>query len=312
MTRASSTYPHSAGDGKPATPAPAGACDAHMHVYDRHFPVFGEPSAMLDHATANDYRMLQARTGTQRTVIVQPRAHGTDNSVTLSAIRTLGRDRTRGIAVLRPEVTDAELRELHEGGIRGIRFTLYTPANGVTDFSMVEPLARRVHAFGWHLQLHWSADQVVAHEALLQRLPCALVFDHLGRLPLPDGHSHPARAIIQRLIDGGRTWLKLSGPYLDSKLGLEGGYADMDPIAQGWAQSAPERVVWGSDWPHPTERDAKPDDAALFDQLARWVPDAALRHRVLVENPAALYEFPDFPDFPEITTTTPITPGASS
>lgn len=304
MTSASAVVPHSAGDRKPATPAPAGACDAHMHIYDRHFPMFGEPSAMLDRATADDYRLLQARIGTQRTVVVQPRAHGTDNSVTLSAIRALGRDRTRGIAVVRPDVTDAELRELHEGGIRGIRFTLYTPANGVTGFAMVEPLAHRVHALGWHLQLHWSAQQIVEHEAMLQRLPCTLVFDHLARLPLPEGHSHQASAIVQRLLQNGRTWIKLSGPYLDSQLGVEGGYADMDGIAQGWAQRAPDRVVWGSDWPHPTERSAKPDDAALFDQLARWVPDAGVRHRVLVENPASLY------DFPEINSVN--TPGASS
>lgn len=283
--------PHSAGTRKPLIAAPEGACDAHIHVYDRRFPMHGSPDAMLDDATAGDYRLLQQRTGTQRTVVVQPRVHGTDNSVTLDAIQALGADRTRGVAVVRPEVSDAELRQLHEGGIRGIRFTLYTSANAATDFSMVEPLARRVHELGWHVQLHWSADQIAAHSALLDHLPCTVVFDHLARLPQPDGPSHRAYRVVSRLLDNGRTWIKLSGAYLDSAAGAEGGYADTVDVARAWATQAPERVVWGSDWPHPTERTAKPDDAQLFDLLGRWVPDEAARRRVLVDNPAQLYDF---------------------
>ncbi|WP_042582275.1 amidohydrolase family protein [Variovorax paradoxus] len=285
------SYPNSSGTRPPAGVAPAGACDAHMHVYDRRFALHGSPDAMVDKATAGDYRRLQQRIGTQRTVVVQPRVHGTDNSVTLDAIRALGPDRTRGVAVVRPGVSDAELEHLHAGGVRGIRFTLYTPANAATDFSMVEPLAQRVHALGWHVQLHWSADQIAAHADLLARLPCTIVFDHLARLPLPDALSHPAFDVVSRLRDNGRTWIKLSGPYLDSMAGAAGGYADTTGIARAWVRQAPERVVWGSDWPHPTEPIAKPDDAALFDLLGQWVPDEATRHRVLVENPALLYDF---------------------
>lgn len=283
--------PHSSGTRKPASAAPEGACDAHMHVYDRRFALHGPPDAMLDHATAADYRLLQQRIGTQRTVVVQPRAHGTDNGVTLAAIQALGAERTRGVAVVRPEVSDVELERLHAGGIRGIRFTLYTPANASTDFAMVEPLAQRVHAFGWHVQLHWNADQIVEHAALLARLPCTIVFDHLARLPLPDAQAHPAYDVVRRLLDKGRTWIKLSGAYLDSRVGAEGGYADTTGIAQAWVRQAPDRVVWGSDWPHPTERTAKPDDAQLFDLLGQWVPDEAARCRVLIDNPARLYDF---------------------
>ncbi|HEX7866386.1 MAG TPA: amidohydrolase family protein [Variovorax sp.] len=283
--------PHSSGTRKPAIAAPEGACDAHIHVYDRRFALHGSPDAMLDDATADDYRLLQHRIGTQRTVIVQPRVHGTDNSVTLAAIQALGAERTRGVAVVRPEVSDAELERMHAGGIRGIRFTLYTPTNAATDFSMVEPLAHRVHELGWHVQLHWSADQIARYSALLDRLPCTVVFDHLARLPQPDGLFHPAHGVVSRLLDNGRTWIKLSGAYLDSTLGAEGGYADTVEIARAWTQQAPERIVWGSDWPHPTERTAKPDDAQLFDLLGEWVPDEAARRRVLVDNPARLYDF---------------------
>lgn len=292
------SYPNSSGARRPTGVAPEGACDAHMHIYDRRFVLQGSPDAMVDKATADDYRLLQQRIGTQRTVVVQPRVHGTDNSVTLAAIRALGAENTRGIAVVRPDVSDAELERLHAGGIRGIRFTLYAQANAVTNFSMVEPLAQRVHALGWHVQLHWSADQIATHVELLARLPCTIVFDHLARQPLPDALSHPAFDVVSRLRENGRTWVKLSGPYLDSKAGAAGGYADTTAIAQAWVRQAPERVVWGSDWPHPTEPVAKPDDAALFDLLSQWVPDAATRHRVLVGNPALLY------DFPEMTTKT--------
>jgi predicted TIM-barrel fold metal-dependent hydrolase len=292
--------PHSAGTGRPATAAPDGACDAHLHIYDRRFVAPGAAApGLLDGATADDYRRLQARTGTRRAVVVQPRAHGTDHRATLDAIRRLGADRTRGVAVVRPDATDAELQALHASGVRGIRFTLYTPVHAATDFSMVEPLAHRVHALGWHVQLHWSAEQIAEHAALLARLPGTVVFDHLARLPQPAPMRHPAFGVVRRLLDGGRAWIKLSGAYLDSRDGAAGGYADTVDLARAWIAAAPERMVWGSDWPHPTEAGAPPDDAALFDLLARWAPDPAVRHRILVENPARLYDFPDNDDLPE-------------
>ena len=283
--------PNSNGARAPNLVAPEGACDSHMHIYDRRFPTFGSPDAFVERATVPDYQLLQKRIGTQRTVIVQPRVHGTDNSVTLAAIASLGLQRTRGVAVVRPDVTDSELTQLHDSGIRGIRFTLYTPANAATDFSMVEPLANRVHALGWHVQLHWSAEQVAEHASLLARLPGALVFDHLGRLPANDPLAHPAFGVVSRLLDSGRAWIKLSGAYLNSVAGAATGYADTDAVAHEWVRRAPERLVWGSDWPHSTEAAHKPDDAALFDLLTRWVPDTSTRHRVLVENPARLYQF---------------------
>lgn len=269
-----------------ANPAiPALACDAHMHVYDARFAHIGE---VVANATADDYRRtFQARIGTTRTVVVTPRIYGVDNSVTLDAIQQLGIGNTRGVAVLRPDVSDAELRRLDEGGIRGIRFTLYTAAQAVVGFDMVEPLSRRIDELGWHVQLHWTADQIVEHEALLRRLPSRIVFDHLGRMPMPGGIAHPAFAIIRSLLDKGRSWLKLSGPYLDSHVE---GYADMLPVARAWVKAAPERLVWGSDWPHTTEK-VKPDDTHLVELLSGWVPDETTRNRILVDNPTRLYGF---------------------
>ncbi|WP_230414308.1 amidohydrolase family protein [Collimonas silvisoli] len=262
-----------------------------MHIYDRRFLDDGPAHGFVEGASVADYRKVQARTGTQRTVVVTARAYKTDNSVTLDAIAQLGIDNARGVAVLRPDVTDTELAALHDGGIRGIRFTLYTPAHAVVSFDMVEPLAQRVAELGWHVQLHWTAQQIVEHAAMLARLPSAIVLDHFARLPLPAGTSHPAYSIVRGLADSGRVWVKLSGPYLDSVAGLEGGYADMAATARTWVAALPERTVWGSDWPHSTESH-KPDAAALFDLLGAWADDEATCKRILVDNPAKLYGFP--------------------
>jgi D-galactarolactone isomerase len=283
----------------PRTKAPAGACDSHMHIYDRRFLADDATTATFpDHAGVSDHRHAQQRMGTQRTVIVTPRNYGADNRVTLDAIQQLGHDRARGVAVLTPTVTDAELAALHEGGIRGIRFTLYTPAHAAVTFDMVEPLSRRIAELGWHVQLHWTAAQIIEHRAMLARLPSTIVFDHLARLPLPEGAAHPAFDLVRGLADSGRVWVKLSGPYLDSTVGVHDDYADIAPTARAWIAALPKRLVWGSDWPHSTEqhKPAKPDDVRLFDLLGTWTGDDAIRDRILVDNAATLYGFPAQPD----------------
>jgi predicted TIM-barrel fold metal-dependent hydrolase len=279
--------PNSAGDQPPRLAAPADACDCHMHIYDAGFPPLRPAARMQAQASVTEYQMLQRRLGTRRTVVVTPAVYETDNRVTLDAIARLGD--ARGVAVVHPTVTDAELRQLADGGIRGIRFTQFDPATAVTTRDMIEPLSRRVADLGWHAQIHMRADQIAAAADLWERLPSTIVFDHMGRLPQPIGLDHPAFAIIRRLIDKGRTWVKLSGAYLDTKAGPPA-YADATAVARAFAAAAPERMVWGSDWPHPTETQ-KPDDAVLFDLLADWVPDAATRQRVLVGNPQTLYGF---------------------
>jgi predicted TIM-barrel fold metal-dependent hydrolase len=154
---------------------------------------------------------------------------------------------------------------------------------------MIEPLAARAAGVGWHVQIHMRGDQIVDNADLLRRLPSTIVIDHLGRVPLPEGTSHAAFRIVRELIDKGRTWVKLSGAYQDTKVGPPS-YADATELAQTYVNAAPERMVWGSDWPHPTEK-VKPDDALLFDLLSEWTPDAATCRRILVDNPQTLYGF---------------------
>jgi D-galactarolactone isomerase len=156
---------------------------------------------------------------------------------------------------------------------------------------MLAPLAARFADLGWHVQIHMRADQIVDHAALLESLPTQVVFDHMGRLPQPSPVDHPAFAVIHRMLDKGRTWIKLSGAYMDTNAGAPT-YADKHAVAQAYIKAASERVVWGSDWPHPTEApEHKPNDARLFDLLAEWAPEASQRERILVTNPEALYGF---------------------
>jgi D-galactarolactone isomerase len=280
--------PWSAGTEPPTLQAPPNACDCHMHIYDSRFPP--TPAAKLHpgDATVDDYRRLQERLGTTRTVVVTPSTYGIDNACTLDAMAKLGAS-ARGVAVVDTSVADSELKRLNELGIRGIRFNLVQ--SGATTVDMIEPLSKRVNDLGWHVQIHMLGDQTVEIADLLKRLPSPIVFDHRARIPEPAGVDHPAFALALNLVEKGRAWVKLSGAYMDTRTGPPA-YADVGKVAQAYVKAAPERMVWASDWPHPTEKaDAKPDDAVLFDLLADWAPDEATRNRILVDNPAALYGF---------------------
>ena len=282
--------PNSSGSEPAKLKAPAGACDCHHHIYDAaRFPPVQPGGTIIPNARLEEYRLLQKRIGTTRNVVVTPLAYVTDNRVTLDAIAKLGGN-ARGVAVVRTSITDAELKALADGGIRGIRFSLTDPRNAPTSIDMIEPLSKRLNELGWHVQINMTADQIVAAEDLWNRLPSVIVFDHMGHVPEPAGLSHPVFTMIRRLVDKGRTWVKLSVTYDNTKDGPPG-YADITKVAQAYVKAAPERMVWGSNWPHPNET-TKPDDAMLLDLMSKWAPDERTRHRILVENPAVLYGFP--------------------
>ena len=259
-----------------------------MHIYDSRFPVAPNAKLRPPDATVDDYRLFQKRIGTTRNVVVTPSTYGTDNSCTLDAMAKLG-GTARGVAVVDASVADAELKRLNGLGVRGIRFNLVQ--SGATTIDMLEPLSKRVNDLGWHVQIHMLGKQIVEAADLLQRLPSPIVFDHMARMSEPAGVNDPAFAPVMKLLDKGRTWVKLSGAYMDTKVGPPA-YADVSKVARAYVKAAPERLVWASDWPHPTEKaDSKPDDAILFDLLADWAPDEKVRNRILVDNPARLYGF---------------------
>src|SRR5215831_19247562 len=273
--------PWSTGTAPAKTKAPPNATDCHHHIYSSRFKVDPNSALRPGDAAVADYRLLQKRIGTSRNVIVQPSTYGVFNDGLVEALSECGPS-ARGVAVVNASVTDDELKRLDAARVRGIRFNLATPG-GATTMEMLEPLAKRIAPMGWHVQFNMSADMTLAAKDVLNRLPCQIVFDHLAHMPQPVGVGHAAFAVVVDLLQKGKAWVKLSGAYADTKVGPPT-YADSTVVAQAYVKAAPERCVWGSDWPHPGVQGTKPDDAVLFDLLLEWAPDEAVRHRILVEN----------------------------
>jgi D-galactarolactone isomerase len=285
-TAAAQQVPWSAGTEAPRLKAPANAADCHHHIYDSRFPVAPQATLKPGDATVADYRLLQTRIGTVRHVVVQPSTYGVDNRCLLDALGQFGAN-ARGVAVVNTEVTDTELKSLGAAGVRGIRFNLAPP--GTTTLDMIEPLSKRVNDLGWHIQLNMPSDQIQAAREVWNRVPCPIVFDHLAHMQEPAGTKDPAFGLVSGLVQKGKAWVKLSGAHADTKIGPPT-YADSTAVAQAFVREAPQRLIWGSDWPHPSEK-TKPDDAVLFDLLAEWASDETTRNRILVSNPVQLYGF---------------------
>lgn len=285
---ASAQVKWSLGTESPALKAPPRATDCHHHIYDARYPA--DPTAKLrpGDASVDDYRALQARIRTTRNVIVQPSTYGLDNRCALDALAAFG-STARAVVVVDDSVSTGELKRMDALGVRGIRFNLAQA--GATTADMIEPLARRLGDFGWHVQINAPAERILELMAILERLPVPVVFDHLAHVPQPEGVNHPLFAAIVKLLQTGRAWVKLSGAYADTRIGPPS-YADATAVARAYVAAAPDRLVWGSDWPHPTEQARTlPDDARLFDLLLEWAPDERMRQRILVDNPAKLYRF---------------------
>jgi D-galactarolactone isomerase len=272
----------------PRLAAPANACDCHIHIYDPTKPL-APTAAGPGPAWANveAYRAVQRRLELTRAVVVQATAYGTDNSCTVEAIAALGLAQTRGVAVVGPDVEDSELRRLTEAGIRGARFQMLP--GGALPWEALEPVARRIADFGWHIQLQMDGRLLAEREALVNRLPCTVVIDHVGKFLEPVPVEHPGFQCLLRLLDGGRTWLKLAAAYEVSRAGAPL-YGDVGVLAKAAVKAAPERMIWASNWPHVSVSDL-PDDAMLLDLLLDWAPDPVVRQRILVDNPATLYGF---------------------
>jgi predicted TIM-barrel fold metal-dependent hydrolase len=267
---------------------PRGACDCHAHVFgplDR-FSFIGGRGYTPAETLPADYRAVLASLGLDRGVIVQPSVFGTDNGATLNAIAELGAE-FRGVAVLPPDVGDAELVRCAAGGIRGVRLSDLT--KGGVSLAHLETMAARLKGSGWHIQIFAALAADPDLPGRIRRLGVPVVIDHLGLLDPRRGTADPAfRAVVDLLRDG-LCWMKLSGPYLSSRLPAPHG--DTEPLAAALVDAAPGRLVWGTDWPHPMA-ESVPDDAGLLALLERWAPDPAVRRRILVDNPAALYGFP--------------------
>lgn len=277
-------------ESKPRLHTPTGACDTHMHIFEPEYTPLPGTNFPSMPGTVAEYRKLRSRLGLTRNVIVQPTAYGSDNRCTLTAMRQLADDvhQTRGVAIVHPADPDTEIARLHQLGMRGIRYHLL-PGGGVT-WDTLPAMAARVAAFDWHVQVQMDAREFTAREAVLKTLPCNLVIDHIGRFMQPMAKDDANWAVLRRLVDGGRCWVKLSAPYHGSKSGPPG-YDDAGALAKELIRAAPERMLYATNWPHPSLKNSFPDDAALLDLLGEWAGSAVVRERILVANPARLYGF---------------------
>jgi len=268
---------------------PPKACDCHAHIFGpaSRFKILPETHFVPHDCLLPDYiRMLRA-IGCARAVLVQPSVYGTDNTAIAEALQSGAFD-MRGVAVVAPNVTEREIEALHTAGFRGIRINTASGTPGLR-LEHAPRLAQMIKPFGWHLQFYVNLRKMPEIETELARLPINIVIDHFANIASADGlDAAPFQALL-RLLHRDNCWAKLMGPYFVSDLFPL--YPDIPPFAQAMVQAAPDRVVWGSDWPHPSARQKMPDDGDLADMLLDWVPDEVQRSKLLVDNPRRLYGF---------------------
>lgn len=263
-----------------------GACDCHVHIYEDGYPLVPNAAWVPRHSPVSAYREeVQQPLGLERAVIVQPTGYGFDNRCTLAALAELGAS-SRGIALIANDAPDAEIETLHAAGMRGVRYMML---GGPFSWASLEPMAARMASHGWMVNLQLDGRNMPDHEEVLKRLPCKLVIDHNGKFLEPVAPDHPSFQSLLRVLDSGRVWIKLSAPYETSKTGAPG-YDDVSLLARTLAETFPERCLWASNWPHPG-RDPVPEIVPLYDLLFSWAASDDTRRRILVDNPAALYDF---------------------
>lgn len=274
------------------TPAlPPSACNAHCHVFgprDRFAYAADAPFIPAQDAPREALYALNDRLGFQRCVIVQSACHGLDNTVTEHAIAGRPRD-YRGVALLRPDVADAELRRLDAAGFRGVRFNYMGHLGAGTPVADVAALADRLAPLGWHLQIHGDTRLLTEVAPALRRVPVPVVIDHIGRVDAGLGLAQPAFRALQALLDSPTFWVKVSGVDRITRAGPP--YDDALPFAARLVEDFGDRVLWGNDWPHPNHAGPVPDEDQLALQIHRMAPGAAALQRLLVDNPQRLYRF---------------------
>jgi 2-pyrone-4,6-dicarboxylate lactonase len=269
------------------------ACDTHAHILgpkDKYGyspeRIYTPPDCLLP-----DYLHMLDRLGVERAVLVQPSVYGADNTVMLEAMRTAG-NRFRGVAVVEDDIPDDELKELDAAGVRGLRVNIVDVKDrkaGTLPLDALRKLAERIQPLGWHMEFLMHVDEFPDLDRSFADFPVDIVLGHLGYMKTDNGLEDPGFQALLRLAKSGHCWVKLSGPYRVSTEPLP--YPDVTPFAQALLQAAPDQILWGTDWPHVMLKGSMPNDASLCDLLSEWIPDASLRSRVLVHNPARLYRF---------------------
>jgi 2-pyrone-4,6-dicarboxylate lactonase len=274
---------------KPDQALPAGACDSHCHVFG--------PAAQFPFAATSTYEPVDAGKdtlfqrhrflGIDRAVIVQASCHGTNNDAMLDALRA-GGEAYRGVAVVDREITEADLQSMHEQGVRGVRFNFVKRLGGGKPLDHYEDILAKIAPLGWHIIVYFDAEDLVELSPFLQSIRVPVVIDHMGRVPVEEGLESTAFKLLHKLLlDDEKYWVKVSCAERLSTMGPP--YSDVDPVALKLIESVPDRVLWGTDWPHPNMKSHMPDDGQLVDRVFAIATTEALRQKILIDNPTRLY-----------------------
>ncbi len=270
---------------------PPRACDAHCHIFgpgDR-YPYAADRTYTPPDAPLSRFRELQATLGLSRAVLVNASCHGADNTVIVDAIAQSG-GRYRGVANTDGTFTERMFEALHAAGFRGVRFNFVRHLGGVPDMEEFHAVIDRIRPLGWHVDLHFDAVDLVGYDELLSGLPVPFIIDHMGRVRTGEGLQQPAFQQLLKLARGNeRCWVKISGAERISSAGPP--FTDAVPFAQALIAAAADRILWGTDWPHPNIARHMPNDGDLVDLLPLFAPDARLQQQILVDNPHRLYGF---------------------
>ncbi|NBR30177.1 MAG: GntR family transcriptional regulator, partial [Betaproteobacteria bacterium] len=237
------------------------------------------------------YSHMLKTLGVERAVLVQPSVYGTDNTAMLDAMKVAGKS-FRGVSVVADDISDSELKRLHDAGVRGVRVNIVDVPNrkpGTLPMEALKKLAQKVKPFGWHMEFLAHVDEFPDLDNMLDGFPVDTVYGHLGYMKTDKGIAHPGFQALLRLMKAGKAWVKLTGPYRISLQTMP--HSDTDVYAHELIKAAPQQVVWGSDWPHVMVKGAMPNDGDICDLLGNWVLDENVRKQVLVDNPARLYGF---------------------
>ena len=268
---------------------PPGSVDCHTHVFDSQYPMSPQRGYTPPNCSLSQMLRMHDQLGIERVVLTQPSVYGTDNSAILEAISLIPQQ-ARAVVAIDLSISDQQLVDLENEGVRGVRLNLDNSGGMPIAFEKIPKLAERISPLGWHLEFLFAGSDLVELISLLRNLPVPISIGHFGYMPATEGTVYPPFQLLLELVREGNTWVKLSAP---NRLGVGDlpPWNEVVPMARALIKAAPDRMLWATDWPHPNKYDNQPNDADLLEQLEKWAPDPALRHRILVDNPVTLYRF---------------------
>ena len=275
----------------PRFKAPPKSCDAHCHVFGPHamFPYSDQASYWPPDADKHALKRVHDKLGIERAVLVQASCHGIDNRSMIDAIKS-SQGAYRGVCIANDTFSENDFADLHTGGVRGVRFNFVKHLGGAPDLAMMQTVLDRVKPLGWHLVIHVNAEDLIAYEDFFNNIDMDIVVDHMARVPTSDGVGQKAYQILLAVMQRDNWWVKVCGA---ERIAIAPPFYDAVPYAQGLVEVAPDRVIWGTDYPHPNIKKYMPNDADLLDLVPLIARDDATQRKILVDNPARLYGFED-------------------